>query len=81
MASGQPVPLPRQKNLRADTAWVIFQILENGKSSRECLAKVQRRHHGKDNAWILSFPPGFGTSGISALRISKETHVRNGFLI
>ena len=58
MASVQPVPLPRQKNLRADTAWVIFQILENGKSSRECLAKVQRRHHGKDNAWIQEMSLG-----------------------
>lgn len=52
------VPLPRQKNLRADTAWVIYQILENGKSSRECLAKVQRRYQGKDNAWIQEMSLG-----------------------
>ena len=52
------IPLPRQKNLRADTAWVIYQILENGKSSRECLAKVQRRYQGKDNAWIQEMSLG-----------------------
>ncbi|MEG3767984.1 16S rRNA (cytosine(967)-C(5))-methyltransferase RsmB [Alteromonas sp. 14N.309.X.WAT.G.H12] len=51
-------PLPRQKNLRADTAWVIYQVLEQGKSTRECLAQVQRRHQGKDNAWIQEMSLG-----------------------
>ena len=54
----KPTPLPKQKNLRADCAWVIYQILEQGKSSRDCLAKVQRRHHSKDNAWIQEMSLG-----------------------
>ena len=52
------VPLPKQKNLRADCAWVIYQILEQGRSSREVLAKVQRRHNPKDNAWIQEMALG-----------------------
>ncbi|MBU3020193.1 16S rRNA (cytosine(967)-C(5))-methyltransferase RsmB [Aestuariibacter sp. A3R04] len=51
-------PLPKQKNLRSDTAWVIHQILEEGRSSRDCLNKVQRRHEGKDNAWIQEMSLG-----------------------
>lgn len=51
-------PLPKQKNLRSDTAWVIYQILEEGRSSRDCLTKVQRRHEGKDNAWIQEMSLG-----------------------
>ncbi len=44
--------LPKQKNLRGDAAWVIYQILEAGRSSRECLNAAQRRHNAKDSAWI-----------------------------
>ena len=51
-------PLPRAKNLRADTAWVIYQILENGKSSRECLGTVQQRHLPKDSAWLQEMSMG-----------------------
>ncbi|MBD3585832.1 16S rRNA (cytosine(967)-C(5))-methyltransferase RsmB [Salinimonas sp. HHU 13199] len=51
-------PLPRKKNLRGDAAWVIFQILENGKSSRDCLAKVQQRHSSKDSAWLQEMTMG-----------------------
>ncbi|WP_421133044.1 16S rRNA (cytosine(967)-C(5))-methyltransferase RsmB [Alteromonas sp. A079] len=54
----KPTPLPKQKNLRADCAWVIYQILEHGKSSREILDKVQRRHPPKDNAWIQEMSLG-----------------------
>ncbi len=54
----KPFPLPKQKNLRADCAWVIFQILEHGKSSRECLERVQRRHNARDNAWIQEMSLG-----------------------
>jgi len=51
-------PLPKQKNLRADCAWVIYQILEQGKSSRDCLERVQRRHNPRDNAWIQEMSLG-----------------------
>lgn len=49
---------PQQKNLRADCAWVLYEILENGRSSRECLARIQRRHGPKDNAWIQEMTMG-----------------------
>ncbi|NMH60603.1 16S rRNA (cytosine(967)-C(5))-methyltransferase RsmB [Alteromonas ponticola] len=51
-------PLPRQKDLRADAAWVIYQILEAGKSSRECLNAAQRRHSAKDSAWLQEMTMG-----------------------
>ncbi|RDV24757.1 16S rRNA (cytosine(967)-C(5))-methyltransferase RsmB [Alteromonas aestuariivivens] len=51
-------PLPRQKNLRADSAWILYQILECGRSSRDCLAQVQRRHGPRDNAWIQEMTMG-----------------------
>ena len=54
----KPFPLPKQKNLRADCAWVIYQILEQGKSSRECLERVQRRHNPRDNAWLQEMSLG-----------------------
>lgn len=54
----KPTPLPKQKNLRADCAWVIYQILEQGKSSRDCLERVQRRHNPRDNAWIQEMSLG-----------------------
>ena len=54
----KPTPLPKQKNLRADCAWVIYQILEQGKSSRDCLTRVQRRHNSRDNAWIQEMSLG-----------------------
>ena len=54
----KPIPLPKQKNLRADCAWVIYQILEHGKSSRECLERVQRRHNARDNAWLQEMSLG-----------------------
>lgn len=39
-------------NLRADAAKVLFQILEQGKSARECLPAAQAPHSEKDKAWI-----------------------------
>jgi 16S rRNA (cytosine967-C5)-methyltransferase len=54
----KPLPLPKQKNLRADCAWVIYQILEQGKSSRDCLERVQRRHNARDNAWLQEMSLG-----------------------
>ncbi|MCW8108848.1 16S rRNA (cytosine(967)-C(5))-methyltransferase RsmB [Alteromonas ponticola] len=50
--------LPKQPTLRSDTAWVIYQILEVGKSSRECLNTAQRRHSSKDSAWIQEMAMG-----------------------
>ncbi|MCW8093468.1 16S rRNA (cytosine(967)-C(5))-methyltransferase RsmB [Alteromonas sp. ASW11-130] len=50
--------LPRNKDLRGDAAWVIYQILEAGKSSRECLNIAQRRHTSKDSAWIQEMTMG-----------------------
>ncbi len=46
------LPPPKHKNIRSDAAWVIYQILEAGKSSRESLQAAQRRHNTKDSAWI-----------------------------
>lgn len=40
-------------NLRADAAWVLYQILENGQSSRDVMPKVWSRHDNpKDRAWL-----------------------------
>ena len=50
--------LPAKVDLRADTAWVIFQVLEQGKSSRETLAIAQARHSKKDAAWLQEMAMG-----------------------
>ncbi|MFC3203452.1 16S rRNA (cytosine(967)-C(5))-methyltransferase RsmB [Alteromonas oceani] len=50
--------LPAKVDLRADTAWVIFQVLEQGKSSREALAIAQARHSKKDAAWLQEMAMG-----------------------
>lgn len=39
-------------NLRADAALVLFQILEQGKSARECLPAMQLLHKEQDKAWL-----------------------------
>ncbi|MGB3725662.1 MAG: 16S rRNA (cytosine(967)-C(5))-methyltransferase RsmB [Glaciecola sp.] len=40
-------------NLRADAAWVLYQILENGQSSREIMPIVWARHQqANDRAWL-----------------------------
>ena len=50
--------LPPYANLRADTAWVIYSVLELGKSSRDCLAKAQARHSKQDSAWLQEMAMG-----------------------
>ena len=40
------------KTLRADAANCLFQILEQGKSSRECLPSIQAGYSDKDKAWL-----------------------------
>lgn len=41
------------KNLRADAAWALYQILESGQSSREIMPIVWQRHHKpQDKAWL-----------------------------
>ena len=50
--------LPAKVDLRADTAWVIFQVLEQGKSSRETLAIAQARHSKQDAAWLQEMAMG-----------------------
>ncbi|MDT0584248.1 16S rRNA (cytosine(967)-C(5))-methyltransferase RsmB [Brumicola blandensis] len=47
-----PYQLRHRPQLRADASWVLFQILEHGKSSREVMPKVFARHEGSDNAWL-----------------------------
>ena len=39
-------------NLRADAAYVLHQILEEGKSARECLPLAQQPHKEQDKAWL-----------------------------
>ncbi|MBR9794266.1 MAG: 16S rRNA (cytosine(967)-C(5))-methyltransferase RsmB [Gammaproteobacteria bacterium] len=50
--------LPAKVDLRADTTWVIFQVLEQGKSSREALAMAQARHSKQDAAWLQEMAMG-----------------------
>ncbi|MEP0175737.1 MAG: 16S rRNA (cytosine(967)-C(5))-methyltransferase RsmB [Paraglaciecola sp.] len=39
-------------NLRAEAAKVLFQILEEGKSARECLPMAQEKLKDQDKAWL-----------------------------
>ena len=48
----KPIKLAATPDLRADCAWVLYQVLEAGRSTRDCLEQVQRRHNPRDNAWI-----------------------------
>jgi len=44
---------PAGKNLRADSAWVVYQVLENGVSAKECLPKVLVKYSvSKDRNWL-----------------------------
>lgn len=52
------IKLPHKKHLRADAAWVLYQILELGKSSRECLPLAQARHSAQDSAWLQEMVMG-----------------------
>jgi len=47
-----------KRNLRADSAWVLLQILEHGRSSRDCLPLAQERHQPQDRAWIHEMTMG-----------------------
>jgi 16S rRNA (cytosine967-C5)-methyltransferase len=42
----------KNNSLRADAAQVLFKILEQGMSSRECLAEAQKVHSDQDKAWL-----------------------------
>ena len=45
--------IPFGKNLRADAAWILYQVLENGKSTRELLPLVLNRYaSAKDKNWL-----------------------------
>lgn len=46
------IKVKKNNSLRADAAQVLFQILEQGKSSRECLAEAQKTHNEQDKAWL-----------------------------
>lgn len=41
-----------KRNLRADVAIVVFNVLERGQSLRDCLPEVLEPHSSKDKAWI-----------------------------
>lgn len=47
-----------KRNLRADSAWVLLQILEHGRSSKDCLPLAQERHQLQDRAWIHEMTMG-----------------------
>lgn len=42
----------KTNNLRADAAKILFQILEEGQSARECLPAIQSLHKDQDKAWL-----------------------------
>ena len=45
--------ISHQVHLRADAAWVLYQVLEHGKSTRDVMPLVFARHHqAKDRAWL-----------------------------
>lgn len=54
----QSLPLPKKRQLRADAAWVLYQILELGRSSRDVLPIVQERHTTQDSAWLQEMVMG-----------------------
>lgn len=42
----------KKRNVRADSAQVLYDILESGKSARECLPAAQQGHSEQDKAWM-----------------------------
>lgn len=40
------------QQLRADAAWILFQILEKGMSSKQALAQRLDHYQGRDRAWL-----------------------------
>ena len=43
---------PLGQQLRADAAWVLFQILEKGVSSKQALAQRLDHYQGRYRAWL-----------------------------
>lgn len=44
---------PRQRNLRADCAWVLYQVLESGVSTRDCMPTVLAQfENARDKNWL-----------------------------
>lgn len=43
---------PLGQQLRADAAWVLFQILEKGMSSKQALGQRLPDYEGRDRAWL-----------------------------
>jgi 16S rRNA (cytosine967-C5)-methyltransferase len=50
--------LKTSKNLRADAAKVLHQILEHGVSARECLPAMQQTYSDQDKAWLQEMTYG-----------------------
>jgi 16S rRNA (cytosine967-C5)-methyltransferase len=50
--------LKPSKNLRADAAKVLHQILEHGVSARECLPAMQQTYSDQDKAWLQEMTYG-----------------------
>ncbi|WP_340681068.1 16S rRNA (cytosine(967)-C(5))-methyltransferase RsmB [Paraglaciecola sp.] len=71
-------------NLRADAALVLYQILEQGKSARECLPTSQLRHTDQNKAWLQEMV--FGVLRQLPilqywLRLLLETPLKNKFKV
>jgi len=41
-----------KKDTRADAAWVLYQVLEHGRSCRELMPLIFERHSTQQNAWM-----------------------------
>ena len=48
----------KKTDLRADSARVLFHILEEGRSARDCLPLIQQSHKEQDKAWIQEMSYG-----------------------
>ncbi|MCF2947183.1 16S rRNA (cytosine(967)-C(5))-methyltransferase RsmB [Paraglaciecola aquimarina] len=44
--------IKKSSNIRADAAKILYQILEEGQSARECLPAIQALHKDQDKAWL-----------------------------
>lgn len=40
------------KNVRADAAWVLYQVLEHGRSCRDLMPLIFDRHESQQKAWL-----------------------------
>jgi 16S rRNA (cytosine967-C5)-methyltransferase len=71
-------------DLRADAALVLYQILEQGKSARECLPAIQLKHTDQNKAWLQEMV--FGVLRQLPLlqywlRLLLETPLKNKFKV